>query len=54
MNVLDQEMKKVTEDDNQWLDYRMTVSHSGLTQSMRMFFRVDATTKLPQLCRIEG
>lgn len=54
MIVLDQEMKKATEDGHPWLDYRMTVSHSGSKQPMRMFFRVDAATKLPRLCRIEG
>jgi len=54
MKVLDQEMKKVTEDGHQWLDYGLTVSHSGSDQPLRMLFRVDADTKLPRLCRIEG
>jgi hypothetical protein len=51
MKVLDQEMKKVSEDGHLWLDYRLTVSHSGSTEPMQMFFRVDAITKLPHLCR---
>ncbi len=54
MKVLDQQVQKVTEDGHQWLDYRLTVSHAGLTQPMRMFFRADAVSKLPQLCRIDG
>ncbi len=54
MKVLDQEMKKVSEDGHAWLDYRLTVSHSGLPEPMQLFFRVDATTKLPHLCRISG
>ena len=54
MKLLDQEMKKVTEDGHAWLDYRLTVSHSGSTEPWRMFFRADAVTKLPAFCRYEG
>ena len=54
MKLLDQEMKKVTEDGHPWLDYRLTVSYSGSTEPVRMFFRADAVSKLPELCRMEG
>jgi hypothetical protein len=54
MKVLDQEMKKVTENGQSWLEYRMTVSAPDLAEPAHLFFRVDEATKLPQLCRFEG
>jgi hypothetical protein len=54
MKVLDQEVAKVTVDGRLWLDYRMTVSVPDLAQPATLLFRVDATTKLPRLCRFEG
>jgi hypothetical protein len=54
MKVIDQEMANVTEGDRRWVDYRMTVSGVQWAQPARMLFRVDADTKLPRLCRIEG
>jgi hypothetical protein len=53
MKVLDQNVQKVTEQGCVWLDYRLTVSHSGSNQPMKMLFRVNATTKLPELCCTE-
>jgi hypothetical protein len=54
VKLLDQEMKKVTENGRLWLDYRLTVSAAELAQPVTMHFRVDAMTKLPQSYRIEG
>jgi hypothetical protein len=54
MRLLDQSVKKVTEQGRSWLDYRLTVSHAGSNQPMKMLFRVDAVTKLPEMCRMEG
>jgi hypothetical protein len=54
MKLLDQSVKKVTEQGRDWLDYRLTVSHAGATQPMKMLFRVNAVTKLPEMCRMEG
>jgi hypothetical protein len=54
VKLLDQEMKKVTEDGHVWLDYRMKVSAPELTEPARLLFRADATTKLPRLYRFEG
>ncbi|HEX4142371.1 MAG TPA: hypothetical protein VHY91_02380 [Pirellulales bacterium] len=53
MTLLDQEMKKVTEGGREWLDYRLRVRHSESTDPVWLFFRADATTKLPELWRIE-
>jgi hypothetical protein len=54
MKVLDQRVEKVTEKDHTWLDYRLTVKYSESADPVRMLFRVDASTKLPRLCRTEG
>ena len=54
IKVLDQRMEKVTEKDHTWLDYRITFKSSESTEPVRMLFRVDASTKLPQMCRAEG
>lgn len=54
MKVLEQRVEQVTEQDHQWLDYRVTVKFSHLTEPVRMLFRVDASTKLPHLSRMEG
>ncbi|MFI5455685.1 MAG: hypothetical protein ACHRXM_09565 [Isosphaerales bacterium] len=54
MKVLDQRVEKLTEQTHTWLDYRLTVKFPELAQPVRMLFRVDAITKLPQMCRIEG
>jgi len=54
MQVLDQRVQKISEQDHVWLDYRLTVNSPESTQPVQMLFRVDAITKLPHLCRIEG
>jgi hypothetical protein len=54
MKVLDQHMEKITEQDHTWLDYRIKVKYSELTEPVRMLFRVDASTKLPRMSRTEG
>lgn len=54
MKVVDQRVEKVTEQDHTWLDYRITVEYSEMAEPMRMLFRVDTRTKLPQMCRFEG
>ena len=54
MKVLDQRAEKVTEQDHTWLDYRITVKYSESAEPVRMLFRVDSRTKLPQMCRTEG
>ncbi len=54
MRVLDQRVEKVSEQGHAWLDYRLTVNSPRSTLPIRMFFRVDAVTKLPQLCRVES
>jgi hypothetical protein len=54
MAVIDERVRKVTESGRTWLEYRLTVNHTGSKQPMRMLFRVDCVTKLPFLCRIEA
>ena len=54
MKLLDQKVEKVTEQGRVWLDYRLTVSHPGSNEPMKMLFRVNAATKLPEMCRMEG
>jgi len=54
VRVLDQRMEKITEAGHNWLDYRLTVAFPSFAQPFRMLFRVDAATKLPALCRVEG
>jgi hypothetical protein len=53
MRVLDQRMEKITEAGHNWLDCRLTVAGPSPEQPLRMFFRVDAATKLPALCRFD-
>src|SRR5262249_11912783 len=50
--VLDQSVER--EPDQDRLDYRLTVKDDGLSDPIRLLFRVDASTKLPLSCRIEG
>jgi len=54
MKVLDQRVEKVTEQDRTWLDYRLTVKDAGSAEPLRMLLRVDPSTKLPRMSRIEG
>lgn len=54
MTVLDQRVDKVTEQDQTWLDYRITVKHTDLADPVRALFRVDTRTKLPKFCRVEA
>jgi hypothetical protein len=54
MKVLDQRVEKVTEQDHTWLDYRITVKYVDVAEPVRMLFRVDASTKLPEMWRAEG
>ena len=54
LKVLDQRVEKVKEQDHTWLDYRITVKYAEVAEPVRMLFRVDASTKLPQMCRAEG
>jgi hypothetical protein len=54
MKVTEQGMRKVVENGKTWLEYRLTVSRDGQPDPLRLLFRVDETTKLPALCRIEG
>lgn len=52
--VVEQKVEKIKEGAREWLDYQITVKYPRLPDPVRMTFRVDAQTKLPQLCRIEG
>lgn len=54
MTVVDQRVDKVTEQKQTWLDYRLTVKHTDLADPVRVLFRVNTHTKLPQLCRVEA
>jgi hypothetical protein len=54
LQVLDQCIEKVVDGDKHWVDYRVTVKDAKFTEPVRMLFRVDPSTKLPHLCRIEG
>lgn len=54
MTVLDQRVDKVTEQEQTWLDYRITVKHAELADPVRALFRVDTRTKLPKSCRVEA
>ena len=54
MKVIDQKVERVTEQGHGWLEYRLTVKHVASTEPLRMVFRVDLGTKLPELCRMEG
>jgi hypothetical protein len=54
MKVVDQGMEKVVDQGRTWLDYRLKVNDLKLGHPVQMLFRVDASTKLPQLSRIEG
>ena len=54
MKVLDQRVDRVTEQGHAWLDYRLTVTDPKSTLPVKMLFRVDADSKLPRLCRVEG
>jgi hypothetical protein len=54
MKVLDQQLEKVTENGQPWLDYRLTVSRSDLPDPLQMLFRVDAKARLLRLCRVTG
>lgn len=54
LTVLDQSVEKFIEQDRSWLDYRLTVKHAELAEPVRLLFRVDTRTKLPQFCRAEA
>jgi hypothetical protein len=54
MTVLDQRVDKVTEQEQTWLDYRITVKHTDMADPVRVLFRVDTRSKLPQMCRVEA
>jgi hypothetical protein len=54
MKVLAQSVERVREPGQDRLDYRLTVKDDELTDPIRLLFRVDASTKLPLSCRIEG
>jgi hypothetical protein len=54
MTVLDQRVDEVTEQEQTWLDYRITVKHAELAEPVRALFRVDTRTKLPKSCRVEA
>jgi hypothetical protein len=54
MKVLDQSVERIAEGERKWLDYRMTVTMPDQAEPMRLLFRVDAGTKLPEVCRIDG
>ncbi len=51
--LIDKKMEKVDEHGHMWLDYHFTGRDSKHTEPVRLFFRVDATTKLPNIFRIE-
>ncbi len=53
LKVLDQSVERVREPGQDRLDYRLTAEDDGLTDPIRLLFRVDASTKLPLSCRIE-
>jgi hypothetical protein len=54
LRVLDQSVERVREPGQDRLDYSLTVKDDELTDPIRLLFRVDASTKLPLSCRIEG
>jgi hypothetical protein len=54
MKVIDQAIQKELDGGRTWLDYRLTVDDSGPAGRLQLRFRVDAATKLPASCRIEG
>jgi hypothetical protein len=53
LKVLDQSVEKITEKSRTWLDYHLTFNQPGDAQPVRMMFRVDPDTKLPQVRRVE-
>ena len=54
LKVLAQSVERVREPGQDRLDYRLTVKDDQLAQPLRLLFRVDAATRLPLSCRIEG
>ncbi|HEV3299828.1 MAG TPA: hypothetical protein VG055_09305 [Planctomycetaceae bacterium] len=54
INVLDQQIEKVTDNGQPCLDYRLTVSHPDQLDPLQMLFRVNAKTRLLRLCRMTG
>jgi hypothetical protein len=54
MKVLAQRIDRFTEVGRTWLDYRLTVTEPKSSPPLRLLFRVDPSSKLPGLCRMEG
>jgi hypothetical protein len=52
MKLVSQALRRVEDGDRQWLEFDLKVHYRE--SPMRMLFRVDPDTKLPQLCRFEG
>lgn len=52
MKLVEQSLRRVEDGDRRWLDFDLKVQYRD--SPMRMLFRVDPETKLPQICRFEG
>lgn len=54
MRLVGQELEKVEEDGQRWLDYHLTVRYRDLADPIEVLLRVDPETKLVRLSRFEG
>jgi hypothetical protein len=54
MQVVSQQVERVTDEGREWIDYRLSVKHAVLAEPMQILIRVDALTRLPRLFRMEA
>ncbi len=54
IKILGQSVEKVTEEGKNWTNFRLTVQYPESNEKVHMLFRVDSTSQLPDLCRVEG
>lgn len=54
LTVVNQKTEKVTDAGRWWLDYTVTFKILGQDHPFKILFRVDPTSKLPQLGRVDG
>lgn len=54
LTLIDQSLDRTRVDAREWLDYRLTVRYSTIADPVHFLFRVDPTTMLPAMCRVEG
>ena len=52
LQLIDQQVEKVTDRGRDWLDYQLSVRVSGKDKPIEVLFRVDPQTKLPHLNRV--